>query len=57
MGVRQFYVHNGSYVQHVGTLESCRDYIRNSRDLFGVTGLTICIQKGNRYVPFVEDNS
>lgn len=57
MGVRQFYVHNGSYVQHVGTLASCRDYIRNSRDLFGVTGLTICIQKGNRYIPFVEDNS
>jgi len=52
MGVRMFYVHNGSYVQHQGSLESCQTYIRNVRDLHGITGLTIVVRKGNGYVPY-----
>lgn len=49
---RVLYVHNGQYVQHVGSLESCETYIRNSRDLFGVTDLTICEQRNGNYVPY-----
>lgn len=48
---RIYYVHNGAYVQHTGSLDSCRAYIRNSRELFNVKGLTICIQRNGRYVP------
>jgi hypothetical protein len=46
-----YYVHNGSYVEHIGTIESCREFIANSQRLFGTKNLTICVQKNGRYVP------
>jgi hypothetical protein len=45
------YVWNGNYVQHQGTKESCEQYVRNARSLFGVKGLTIVIKKNGKYVP------
>lgn len=48
---KTYYVYNGHYVQHVGDRESCETYIRNARSLYGVRGLTICVQKNGRYVP------
>lgn len=52
---RTFYVHNGSYVEHVGSLESCREYIQNVRALNKprfFSNLVICIQRNNQYVPY-----
>jgi hypothetical protein len=48
---RLYYVHNGSYVEHVGDRESCETYIRNAKALFGIKGLTICVETGGKYVP------
>jgi hypothetical protein len=48
---RLYYVHNGHYVEHVGDRESCETYIRNAKELFGATGLTICVETGGKYVP------
>jgi hypothetical protein len=45
------YVYNGHYVQHVGDRKSCERYIRNAKELFGVTGLTVCVQRNGKYVP------
>lgn len=56
MNNKLFYVHNGSYVQHVGDRESCEQYIRNSRDLFGVTGLTIMMEVNGKYRPAIFVN-
>lgn len=49
--MKLYYVYNGHYVQHVGDRESCERYIRNAKDLFDVTGLTICVQRNGKYVP------
>jgi len=53
MSKKLFYVHNGSYVEHVGDRESCEQFIRNSRDLFGVTGRTIMVQVNGKSRPAI----
>jgi hypothetical protein len=51
MPAKMFYVWNGHYVQHQGDRQSCEQYILNAKELFGVTGLTVCVQRNGRYVP------
>lgn len=48
---KMYYVWNGYYVEHQGTKESCEEFIRNAKYMFGTTGLSIVIQKNGRYVP------
>ena len=48
---KTYYVWNGYHVEHVGSRESCEDYIRGARFLYNVRGLTICVQRNGRYVP------
>lgn len=48
---KRYYVHNGSYVEHVGDRQSCERYIRNAKELFGTTNLTLCVETGGKYVP------
>lgn len=53
MAHKVYYVHNGSYVQHAGTRESCEQYIKNVKDLFDISGLTICVHVNGRYRPAI----
>jgi hypothetical protein len=48
---KMYYVWNGYYVEHQGTKESCEEFIRNAKYMFGTTGLSIVVQKNGRYVP------
>jgi len=54
MASKLLYVYNGHYVQHVGDRESCERYIRNAKELFGVTDLTICMEVNGRYRPALK---
>lgn len=51
MANKMFYVYNGYFVEHIGDRESCEQYVLNAREIFGITHLTVCVQRNGRYVP------